>query len=267
MEAHLHTHGHITIERFTTPTGWATRVLVVPANDEPSPLGSPIAVEPIATRQSTAIVFMESTPAFGPSSKSDGAAASGEPMTPEAPALADEAEGTSGVCSPDVAPTGSEHGELEAALVLLLTLLRTAIRASFDRWQATQRLDRRTGELKRCNVTRHRIEVDLWAEGLGLAAPELVKMLIAEERQRRERLALKAFSFDGLRAELRKIEARLARAQRRHESIGWLRVRIDLLQAEMRTRPVEPEEVKRRRRKGGPARPDQRAPEVQNEHE
>lgn len=170
-----------------------------------------------------------------------------------------------------VAPEGaSPQGVCSSpstALVLLLTLLRTAIHRSFDRWQATEKLDLATGELKRCNVTTRRVVADLFSAGLGLAAPELVEQLIVEERHRREALALKLISLNGLRAELRKAESQLAKAERCEQPTAWLRVRIDLLKAEIRTRPPEPEPVRKQRRKGGPAKPDQRAAAKQYELE
>lgn len=151
---------------------------------------------------------------------------------------------------------GVQHsGAPSPAARAILSDLRTLVREAFD---VVPRLyaNTQTGELGKITCKR----VMLFVEDAGaLCDRPTCKALIVEERRRREALTLKALSFDGLRAELRKAESLLGRATRRNEPIAWLLVRRDLLQAEMRTRPDEPEQARKLRRKGGPAKPDQRA--------
>lgn len=136
-----------------------------------------------------------------------------------------------------------------------LSALRTLVRAAFD---AVPRdyANVQTGVLG--NVTVKRVMAYVAEQQVSFGDDEL-RDLVVEERYRREALALKELSLNGLRAELRKAESMLQVSKKRNEPTAWLLVRIDKLKAEMRTRPPEPEPVKLRRRVGGPVRPDQRA--------
>lgn len=172
------------------------------------------------------------------------------PTSDAASSNADQAQGGA-VCSPSPASEAP------------LTELRTAIREAFD---AVPRLypNAATGEVGK--VTLKRVVAFLEAAG-RVCEPATIAALVQEERYRRQALTLKALSFNALRAELRLAESKLAQIRKQGGNSSYWRVRIDVLQAEMRLRPCEPEEVKRRRRRGGPVRPDQRAAAVQYEQE
>lgn len=207
----------------------------------------------IAMLQTAGTTDMEITPAFVPPLPAVGDVAGDVSPTHKATPTVSKEMKAAGCDLPARA-----QPEAEAAP---LSQLRTLVREAFDVIPRAY-VNPATGELGKITLKR----VAACLEEVG-AVPDVDELaaLVQEERYRRQEQTLRTLSLNGLRAQLRTAEHKIAQGKQRGEDVSFWWVWADKVRAEMRLRPAEPDEVKQRRRKGGPAKPDQRVAAQQYE--